>query len=160
MHSYKSILLVFSSCIIFSFTLTAQIPKKGESLSPWKEGYLDLHHINIGRGNVAYYILPDGTTILFDAGEQEPTDPRTLSRRNSTIKPNDSKRPYEWIAQYITQVAPQGRKAVINYAILSHFHDDHMGAWYDAAPKSSKADYRLTGITGVAELIPVEVLLD
>jgi beta-lactamase superfamily II metal-dependent hydrolase len=130
-----SIVLCFTS---ISFTPQAQIPHKGEVLSPWKEGYLDLHHINIGRGNVAYYILPDGTTMLFDAGEQEPTDPRTLSRRNSGIRPNDSKRAYEWIAHYINQVAPQGRKAVINYAILSHYHDDHMGAWYEQAPSLRK----------------------
>lgn len=160
MKSKKIIALIVLCFTSISFTTQAQIPHKGEVLSQWKEGYLDLHHINIGRGNVAYYILPDGTTILFDAGEQEPTDPRTLSRRNSSIRPNDSKRAYEWIAHYINQVAPQGRKAVINYAILSHYHDDHMGAWYEAAPRSSKAEYRLTGITGVAELIPIEVLLD
>ncbi len=30
---------------------------------------LDLHHINTGSGNAAFYIFPDGTTFLVDAGE-------------------------------------------------------------------------------------------
>ncbi|MGZ5134891.1 MAG: hypothetical protein ACXWCG_07065, partial [Flavitalea sp.] len=37
---------------------------------------------------------------------------------------------------------------------------DHIGSWYETAPKSSKGDYVLTGITGIAELLPIEVLLD
>ncbi|HYJ37692.1 MAG TPA: hypothetical protein VEV87_03715 [Chitinophagaceae bacterium] len=143
-----------------SFTVQSQIPLKGEPLTPWKSDYLDLHHINTGRGNVAYYIFPDGTTMLFDGGEQDPTDPRTSSRRNSVIRPNDSKRAYEWIVHYIKQVTPQGKKSIINYAVLSHFHGDHMGAWYETAPRSSNGNYSLIGITGVAELLPVEVLLD
>ncbi|HTD94218.1 MAG TPA: hypothetical protein VK644_10415, partial [Chitinophagaceae bacterium] len=80
--------------------------------------------------------------------------------RNSIIRPNDSKRPYEWIASYINQVAPQERKPVINYAILSHFHEDHMGSWYEGAPRSAKGDYFLSGITGIGELITIERLFD
>ena len=152
------ILSVFLICTIKIISGQSPIPRKGETFGPWTEGMLDLHHINIGRGNVAYYIFPDGTTLLFDAGEQETTGAQ--SRRRASIHPNESRRAYEWIAHYINQVTPQGRNPVINYAILSHYHDDHMGAWYETAPKSSKGEYRLTGITGVAELIPVVVLLD
>src|SRR6218665_3401599 len=90
-------------------TLTAQVPKKGDRLPAWQSGWLDLHHISTGRGDVAYYIFPDGTTMLFDAGEEDPTDPRTTSARNTIIRPNDSKKPYEWIASYIKQVAPANR---------------------------------------------------
>lgn len=149
--------IVFLSAAVGSHT---QVPRKGDTSIGWKPGYLDLHHINTGRGSVAYYILPDGTTLLFDAGEQDPTDPRTTSSRNSVIRPNNSKRPYEWVVQYIKQVAPPARKPVINYAVLSHFHEDHMGSWYENAPRSSKGIHVLTGITGIAELLPVEVLLD
>ena len=56
--------------ILISRTTYAQIAEKGKPLPAWQEGYLDLHHINTGRGNCAYYIFPDGTTMLFDAGEQ------------------------------------------------------------------------------------------
>jgi len=160
MRSINLPLFCFLIALIISVSAPSQIPRKGEPLPAWQQGYLDLHHINIGRGNVAYYVFPDGTTMLFDAGEQNPTDSRTTSRRNAVIKPNDSKRAYEWIANYIRQVGPPQPQTAINYAILSHFHDDHMGAWYEGAPKSSKGNYVLTGITGVAELVPIEMLLD
>jgi beta-lactamase superfamily II metal-dependent hydrolase len=158
---YRLLLVIITSFFLISFEIVhSQIPARGETLSPWKEGLLDLHHINTGRGNASYYIFPDGTTLLFDAGEQDPTDPRTTSRRNAVIRPNDSKRPYEWIVHYIKQVAPGGRNPVINYAVLSHFHNDHMGGWYEMAPHSQKGNYRLSGITGVAEFIPIETLVD
>src|SRR5690349_8283611 len=101
-------------------SLSAQVPKKGDRLPAWQNGYLDLHHINTGRGDVAYYIFPDGTTMLFDAGEEDPLDPRTTSARNTVIRPNNSKKPFEWIASYIKQVAPANRKPIIDYAVLSH----------------------------------------
>ncbi len=153
-------LLLITSCSFNPITSISQIPQKGDIITPWKEGYLDLHHINTGRGDVAYYVFPDGTTLLFDAGEQDPTDPRTKSARNTPMRPNESKRAYEWIVSYIKQVAPANRKPIINYAVLSHFHEDHMGSWYQDASRSSKGDYILTGLTGVDELIPFEVLLD
>jgi len=39
----------------------------GEPLPAWQEGHLDIHHINTGRGAAAFYIFPDGTTLLVDA---------------------------------------------------------------------------------------------
>ena len=140
-----------------ALTLRGQsIATPGQPLPAWQEGYLDLHHINTGRGNAAFYILPDGTTILFDAGELDPTNPRTTSKRNTPIRPNDSHRPYEWIAAYIRRVAPA---PVIDYAVISHFHDDHFGSWYPGAPMSKDGKYALSGITGVADLLPVHTLL-
>jgi len=131
----------------------------GKPLPGWKRGNLDLHHINTGRGNAAYYIFPDGTTMLFDAGEEDPADPRTTSARNSVIHPDSSKRPYEWIYHYIKQVAPDNDLR-LDYAVISHFHDDHFGSWYKGAPQSGHGEYVLTGITGVGELIPIRHLLD
>lgn len=131
----------------------------GKPFPAWKEGYLDLHHINTGRGNAAFYILPDGTTVLFDAGELDPTNPRTTSKRNAVIRPNDSKHPYGWIAAYIKKVSPLKDKATIDYAVISHFHDDHFGSWYPDAPLSAEKQYALSGITGVGELVHIHHLL-
>ena len=157
----KILITIYTTFVVSHISeVQSQVPGKEDTSIVWKEGYLDLHHINTGRGSVAFYIFPDGTTLLFDAGEQDPTDVRTKSARNTAIRPNDSKRPYEWITGYIKQVTPRNNKPVINYAILSHFHEDHMGSWYPTAPKSSKGDYVLTGITGIGELLPIEVLLD
>ena len=38
--------------------------KVGEPLLQWTDGCLDIHFINSGRGECAFYILPDGTTLL------------------------------------------------------------------------------------------------
>jgi hypothetical protein len=156
-------LLGISLVIAVTNNLQAQtntdIATPGQPLPAWKEGYLDLHHINTGRGNASYYILPDGTTILFDAGEMDPSHPRTTSKRNTVLRPNESRQPYEWIARYIQQVAPSSRKAAIDYAVISHFHDDHFGSWYPSAPLSTDKSYALTGITGVGGMVPVRNLL-
>ncbi|HEY4286401.1 MAG TPA: hypothetical protein VGN00_04825 [Puia sp.] len=149
----------------------SEIAIPGQPLPAWQEGYLDLHHINTGRGNAAFYILPDGTSVLFDAGELDPSDPRTTSKRNTPIRPDDSRKPYEWIVNYIKQVAPAipatgarvrsgaGAAPAIDYAVISHFHDDHFGAWYPSIPMSADKKFALTGITGVGELLPIHTLL-
>jgi len=131
----------------------------GKPLPAWQEGVLDLHHINTGRGNAAFYVLPDGTTMLFDAGELDPTDPRTTSRRNSPERPDSSRHPYEFIVGYIRRFAPEQAKQGIDYAVISHFHDDHFGSWYPNAPLSADGRYALTGITGVGDALPIHHLL-
>jgi hypothetical protein len=162
----KTLSAIAFACILFpaaaSYAQTAGntiIAEPGKPLPPWKEGYLDLHQVNTGRGNAAFYILPDGTTMLFDAGELDPSEARTTSRRNTPIRPDNSKRPYEWIAEYIGQVSPAKEKTVIDYAVISHFHDDHFGSWYPDAPLSADKSYALTGITGVGSLLPIHNLL-
>ena len=91
--SILACLLVFGN----AFITTAQ--QVGQPLPVWQEGYLDIHQINTGRGNSAFLILPDGTTALIDAGELDPTDPRTMSPRNTPAKPNGDRHAGEWIAR-------------------------------------------------------------
>ncbi|WP_153798403.1 hypothetical protein [Foetidibacter luteolus] len=146
--------------LLFFYQSIAQVVEPGKALPAWQEGFLDLHHINTGRGNAAYYIFPDGTTMLFDAGEMNPADDRVLTPRNSVIRPDNSKHPYEWIAHYIQQAAPKSHKAVLDYAAISHFHDDHFGSMYPNTPVAASARYALTGITGVGDIIPIKTLLD
>lgn len=47
----------------------------GRPLPAWQSGYLDIHHINTGRGNAAFFVFPDGINVLVDAGELDPTEP-------------------------------------------------------------------------------------
>lgn len=154
---YRFIFIVF---FFFAITAAGQVATPGKPLPPWQKGFLDLHHINTGRGNAAYYIFPDGTTMLFDAGEEDPSDPRTFSARNSAIHPNNKRLPYEWIVYYIKKMAPHKDNIHLDYAAISHFHDDHFGSWYHDAPPSSKGKYVLTGITGVGDNIPIQHLID
>lgn len=134
--------------------------KSGQRLPGWKEGYLDVHHINTGHGVCAFFILPDGTTMLVDAGELDPTSERVKGPRNAKMHPNDSKAAYEWIVDYIRAFHPKGTSGNLDYALITHFHDDHFGLVHDKSPKSSQGDYRLTGITGVGDKIKIKKLLD
>lgn len=104
--------------------------------------------------------MPDGTTMLVDAGELDPTDERTRGPRNAAMHPNDSKAAYQWIADYIRQFHPKRQDGVIDYALVSHYHDDHFGSLHALAPTSAAGDYRLTGITGVGDQIRINKLID
>jgi hypothetical protein len=139
--------------IAFCSVLPAQ--EKGHPLPAWSEGTLDIHQINTGKGNATFFILPDGTTMLLDAGSSG----RAEVPRGLPIRPDNSKAPGEWIARYIARVSPSGTKPSIDYALLTHFHDDHMGAILPSSA-TSEGGYRLTGITEVGTRIPIHTMLD
>ena len=99
---------------------------KGQVLPPWTPGTLDIHHISTGLGNATFIRLPGGATLLVDAGGANRipyADP----------KPNDTKRPGEWIAEYVRAMA--GESAGLDYAVLTHFHPDHIGGLADVAAR-------------------------
>ena len=60
-----------------------------EDFEPWKPGFLDIHHINTGRGDATFFIFPDGTNMLFDAGDKEV--PGSGSNHDYPRHPNNSK---------------------------------------------------------------------
>jgi beta-lactamase superfamily II metal-dependent hydrolase len=100
----------------------------GEALSPFSPGSLDIHHINTGEGTAAFLVLPDSTTLLIDCGfGQAARAPKYKAPR----RPDESRLPGEWVARYINRVHPGGGDAAIDYAIVSHFHADHMGGFAD-----------------------------
>ena len=132
-----------------------------DQLPEWKEGYLDIHHINTGRGDAAYVIFPDGTTMLVDAGDMSETRPRTLSTgRTAPLKPNTTKTAPEWIVDYIKQFAPKNKTVQLDYALITHYHDDHFGEYDHTRKISEKGGYALTGIMEVGHHIPIKKLLD
>lgn len=112
--------------------------KVGEPLPPWTDGCLDIHFINSGRGECAFYILPDGTGV--------------------PQKPDASTRPYIVDAKYIRHFLPQGSSA-IDWCAPSHFHIDHIGS-RDAAAETSPNGYRLTGLMALYGEIPFSRVLD
>lgn len=126
----------------------------------WQAGWMDIHHISTGRGNATYMVFPDGTTLLFDAGEISETHPRTQSARNSNLKPNANKKAHEWLVEYINRNTPGHKKKEIDYGVISHFHDDHFGEWDTTLKSSIYGDYKMTGITGVAEYLTIKKILD
>lgn len=160
MKSKPALLKIFScQLLLLSFFATIPFtgmtqPGVGSVFPEWSEGYLDIHNINTGKGESSFFIFPDGTTMLVDAGAtQRPT-------RVTDQKPDNSRAPGEWIARYIefmTKPLPAKR---IDYVLITHFHSDHMGDIPTDAKTSKKGDWKLAGITEVAEYIPFEKLID
>lgn len=139
---------------ISATSVAAATARVGEPLPPWREGELDIHHINTGRGESQVLILPDGTGLLIDmSGKTSEQAPFLLPSR-----PDASRPPGEWVARHVRRVLPAGRDK-LDYALISHFHGDHMGSITPDSPWSANG-YQLSGITEVAESLPVAKVID
>jgi hypothetical protein len=103
-------------------------PQVGVRLPPLEDGGMDIHHINTGEGNAALLILPDQTTWLIDCGANPG---ERLPRFKAPRRPDDSRLPGEWVARYIRKVHPRGPDAPVDYALITHFHGDHMAGFID-----------------------------
>ena len=122
---------------------------------PWRPGFLDIHHISTGRGNSTLLICPDGKSIMIDAGAV-----KSASEGMDAARPNGSRRPGEWIGRYALHHLRTAPRQELDYFVLTHFHGDHMGDLSPDSPLSRYGNYRLTGVTAVAELIPIRCLID
>jgi beta-lactamase superfamily II metal-dependent hydrolase len=122
---------------------------------PWQRGFLDIHHISTGCGNSVLIICPDGTSILIDAGAVKgPAEAMVPAR------PNSSRRPGEWIGRYARYHLRTSPRQELDYAVLTHFHGDHIGDVMPDCPAAPAGDYRLTGVSEVAEIIPIGKIID
>ncbi len=136
----------------------------GLVLAPWTPGSLEIHHISTGRGNAAFVICPDGTTLLIDAGAQYPSgDALHQEKYLISPKPDASRRPGQWIARYIARRLAHREKKEIDTLILTHLHSDHMGGLPENHAdwqKSPSGKYVLTGVMDVHEHIRIKRILD
>ncbi len=130
-----------------------------QALPRWERGMLDIHHINTGTGNAAFFVLPDGTTLLVDAGAGHRVE-QVRTRYDAPPRPDATRRPGQWIARYIRRTHPEGARGELDYALLTHFHGDHMGTLRPESPTAPGGAYRLTGITDVGEEIRIRTMLD
>lgn len=102
-----------------------------DTLPMWSQGFLDIHHINTGEGNSTWLKLPDGTTVLLDAGT---VDKEQFERTNFPLKatsslPDQTMSVAERITWYIEKMNVGIRSSdTLDYLIVSHFHSDHYGA--------------------------------
>jgi hypothetical protein len=127
----------------------------GEPFAPWRPGGLDIHHISTGRGNSTLFVLPDGTTMMVDAGAISAPLTYTIKPR-----PDASRRPGQWIARYAQRHLKAAQRDAIDYFLLTHFHGDHMGQVSPESPKSKDGSYVLTGISDVADVLPIGQTID
>lgn len=143
-------------CVIAMAALLPVVAQTvGDPLPPWAQGTLEIHQISTGRGNSALFIFPDGTTMLLDAGELVGSSPRYVAPR-----PDGSRTAGEWIARYVAHALRHDSNLRLDYAMLTHFHGDHIGGYSDALPVSKHGGYKLSGITRVGEAIPIRAMLD
>ena len=70
-------------------TLGAAQTEVGSPLPAWTPGTLDIHQISTGRGNAALFILPDGTTLLVDAGAAGDGLPQSEPHPDASRTPGD-----------------------------------------------------------------------
>lgn len=148
----EKIICIVSVCLFLSSCTS----EKRESFPKWQEGELEIHHIYTGRGESNFFILPDGTTMLVDAGDYDPKDYPKITK----ILPDSTKRAGELIARYIKRVNPKDN--YVDYLMISHFHSDHIGAADNdvSFTQGRTPDYKLTGIAEVGEYIKFGRLFD
>ncbi len=127
----------------------------GDQLPLWEEGYLDIHHINTGKGEAAFFMLPDGTTMLVDAGATVRPKPRVTDP-----KPDGSRTPGDWISRYIQYFLQNRSAKKLNYVLVTHFHDDHIGEIYQGLKTSKDGNFILSGVTEVGTAIPFDKIVD
>jgi len=141
--------------VCFCFRLNSQTDARVDEMNilKWKEGYLDIHFIHSGGGNTSFMVFPDGTSMLYDVGDskkggENPSYPPLLDFKKTAG---------QRVLKYIQYFNP---KDSIDYAVISHFHNDHYGKVKKNSPYSKKGDYQLTGITEVGDSIPYKNLID
>lgn len=152
-------LFAFGAALVLIASCTTE--KNVEFLPKWEKGMLDIHTINTGRGNCQYIVMPDGTTMMIDAGDfdtkvyKDQYCPMTCS----DSRPDDKGTAAEAIANYIGNIRSSEDDA-IDYFLLTHFHSDHYGQVKAGLPTKKDAGYSLIGITELNEYIPVHTLID
>lgn len=153
----RSLIFILSLCLAV-VTLTAgyngKKARKGRTLPAWSEGYLDIHTISTGRGECIFLILPDGTSIVVDAGEFSREGKK---HKNVLQRPDAQTRPTKAFGDYIRHFNPYD---AVDYFNLSHFHMDHMGNMEPEYTKCAEGDYTLTGVMALYHQVPFREVID
>jgi len=129
--------------------------RTGVALAAWQPGWLDIHHIATGRGNATLAILPDGSSLLIDAGASA-----TGTDVSVPTHPDASRRPGEWIGRYVQRQLHAGGLSSLDYALITHLHPDHVGDVEAGSPPADGGAYQLTGIMDVAEIVNIGMVID
>ena len=161
--------------------ITNQSAPSVSQLPPWKEGYLDIHHIHAGVNVATFLIFPDGTTMLIDCGDldiakfnQKYGKATALYPKLDVVSPypNQSKTTGQWVIDYIHHFWPNTAdpaatpnysntngdntnniRRVIDIMMITHFHQDHIGSIYTADQHEQKKGTRGDYIrTGIVEV--------
>ena len=156
------------------------------TLPPWKQGYLDIHHIHAGANVATFMILPDGTTVLIDSGDLDIPKFNSKYGKQSASHPklgvaspypNSSKTTGQWVTDYIHHFWPplnpilhvekandvNNTRKAIDILLITHFKEDHIGSIYTSdqeQKKGTRGDYILTGIAEVGDEFDFTTIID
>ena len=140
---------IFTAVAAF-WSAAAVFAQNAEYLPQWSEGCLDIHTVAIDKGDATLIIMPDGTSMLIDAGDND-----KWGWQDSTY----AVKPGEKLTQYIKHcLSATPTPDAIDYVMITHFHSDHIGNGRDALPGTR--GYRLSGITLVGEHLRLGKLVD
>jgi len=127
------------------------VPTTKEYIPKWRNGYLDIHSLSTGRGDCTFVVMPDGTSMLIDAGD--------VGTAWHVAQPNDTKTPGEWISKYIHDFSVNlPHRDTVDYFYLTHYHSDHVGV--PGQIKGYNHGYGICGITRVGEDIHFNKIVD
>ena len=130
----------------------------GSVMPAWSVGELDIHAVNNGRGESMFYIFPDGTTMLCDAGGA--IVPATHNIPGTDPKPSLAVPAGRVISNYVKHFLPEKSGGMVDYFLLSHFHGDHMGEYNESYPLHESGLFRMNGITQVGVDVPFRKIID
>lgn len=130
-----------------------------ETLPAWQKGYLDIHHISTGRGDCTFMILPDGTTMMVDAGD---LGSRTYTQEIMNRIPFSSRTPGEWIVRYVSNYLTEAGldSKHLDYLMVTHYHNDHIGTPSDYSIPSTNGKYQMTGVSYVGNFLNIDEIVD
>lgn len=144
-----------------------RIEKAGSAVTPWQEGELDIHFINTTTGECVFMVFPDGTQMLIDAAGSLAATGTVGSTTNTGIRSrwdptvDASWRPAPFIASYIRKVMAWTGNDTVDYALVTHFHNDHFGGYSTKLPVSDKSStYRKQSMPELMDLLPFGKLMD
>lgn len=138
----------------------------GSPLSAWQEGCLDIHFINTTAGECTFIIFPDGTQMLVDAagartrtGTGSVTNVEIRRRWDPLVAGND----YNYgafIADYIKKCMQWTKNYTLDYAMLSHFHNDHFGGKGDVPVSDLSPTYTQQSFAYLLDYFGADKLID
>ena len=133
--------------------------RMGEQLPAWQKGYMDIHHISTGRGDCTFMILPDGTTMMVDAGD---LGSGSYEQEIMARVPYTSRTPGEWIVRYVEKFLKDASldSKHLDYFLVTHFHNDHIGCKSNYSIPSANGEYHMSGVSYVGNFLTIDEFVD
>ena len=137
----------------------------GKTLPAWKEGEMDIHFINTTTGECAFIIFPDGTQLMNDTSGSLVETNSEASTCNSGIRSRwdptkQGKRGTQIVTEYVQKCMKWTGNDKIDYLVISHFDNDHIGGYDKSLPSSPKGSYKENGVAEIMDNFTVSKYLD